>query len=177
MNLYKAKPLSRKKIQESANRLRNVFDISLEEAFPVVEFLEIVIPELGYTIEICELSELKDEYALTRPKEKVLKIREDVYVNATKNSPRDLFTIAHEIGHVFFHDATSIALARGDCKIQKFEDPEWQANTFAAELLVPSNALKGKTVEEVVEIYKCSRQVAEIQLAKTKKLPNSLKVW
>lgn len=169
MNLYKAKPLSRKKIQETANRLRNFFGISMEEAFPVVEFMETIIPELGYTIEICELSELKDEYALTKPEEKVLKIREDVYVNATKNSPRDLFTIAHEIGHIFFHDVTSIVLARSDYQIQKFEDPEWQANTFAAELLVPSNVLKGKSVDEVIEIYRCSRQVAEIQISKNKK--------
>ncbi len=166
MNSYKAIPLSRKNIQNMTNRLRKIFEISLDEAFPIVEFLEKIIPEFGYTIEICEPYEMQKEYALTLPEEKVLKIREDVYIGAAKENPRDLFTIAHEIGHIFLHDSKSIALARSDYKIKKFEDPEWQANTFAAELLVPSNVIKSKTIEEIVKTYKCSRKVAEIQLSK-----------
>lgn len=166
MNAYKANPLSRKNIQNMTNCLRNFLKISLEEEFPVLEFLEKIIPLFDYTMEICEQNEMQKEYALTLPEEKILKLREDVYIGATEGNPRDLFTIAHEIGHIFLHDSKSIALARSDYKVKKFEDPEWQANTFAAELLVPSNVIKGKTIEEIIKTYKCSRKVAEIQLSK-----------
>lgn len=167
MDLYRAKPLSRKQIQSIAMKLREILDIPPDRAFPIVKFLEYILPQFDYTLEICDPSEMKDKYALTLPGEKILRIREDVYINATRNNPRDLFTIAHEIGHVLFHDSNSIVLARSSDEIKAFESPEWQANTFAAELLAPSCVLFGKSIEEIVKIYGCSKEVAKIQLSKT----------
>lgn len=166
MDSYRSKPLSRKQIQSIAMNLRKILNISPNEAFPIVKFLEYVLPQFDYTLEICEPIEMQDKYAVTLPGEKVLRIREDVYINATRNNPRDLFTIAHEIGHVLFHNTTSIALARSNEKIKTYENPEWQANTFAAELLAPSCMLKGKSIDEIIEIYGCSKEVAKIQLSK-----------
>lgn len=164
---YKAKPLSRKKIQDVALSLRQMLSVSLEDSFPVVKFFEFILPSLGYELEICGISEMPKEYALTFPEKNLVKIREDVYVRAVDENPRDLFTLAHEIGHIIFHDNMSISFARSDEKIKVFEDPEWQANTFAAELLAPSCAIKGMLIEEIMNIYKCSRQVATIQLSKS----------
>ena len=97
-----------------------------------------------------------------------MKIREDVYERAVNESPRDLFTICHEFGHALLHDsASSIELARGKESVKAYEDPEWQANTFAAELLAPSDVIVGMSIEEVAEVYKCSMQVAKIQLEKS----------
>ena len=94
-----------------------------------------------------------------------MKIREDVYERATMGVPRDIFTIAHEIGHALLHDdIEEIALARNDENIKAYENPEWQANTFAGELIAPSDTVKGLSVEEIASIYNCSLQVAEIQL-------------
>lgn len=166
MNSYRSIPLSRKKIQEVALNLRNMLDISLDEPFPVIKFLEFVLPHFEYTVEICENASMKESYALTLPDEKTLKLREDVYELAVHGFPRHLFTIAHEIGHIIFHDNESISFARTDEKIKTFEDPEWQANTFAAELLVPSCRIKGRTIDEIITMYGCSRKVAEIQLSK-----------
>lgn len=167
MDSYRAKPLSIKKIQFIAMKLREILGISPDEAFPIVRFTEFMLQQFDYTLEICMTSEMQDKYAVTTPGEKTLRIREDVYINATKNNPRDLFTIAHEIGHVLFHNSNSIALARSNEKIKTYENPEWQANTFAAELLVPSYAIKGKSIDEIVKIYGCSKEVAKIQLSKT----------
>ena len=166
MDSYRAMPLSRKNIQDIAIKLREIIDVSLNEPFPIVEFLEFILPQFDFTLEICEPSEMEDKYAVTLPGEKVLRVREDVYINATKNNPRDLFTIAHEIGHVLFHNTTSIALARTNERIKAYENPEWQANTFAAELLAPSCMLKGKAIDEIAKIYRCSKKVARIQLSK-----------
>lgn len=175
MNSYRSIPLSRKKIQEVALFLRNKLNISFDEPFPVINFLEFVLPHFEYTVKICENTSMKENYALTLPDKKILKIREDVYELAVQGFPRHLFTIAHEFGHIFFHDNESISLARTDEKIKTFEDPEWQANTFAAELLVPSCRINGKSIDEIMTMYGCSRKVAEIQLSKAKKATKRLK--
>ena len=94
-----------------------------------------------------------------------MKIRQDVYERAIQGVPRDIFTIAHEIGHAILHDdIEEIALARNDEEIKPFENPEWQANTFAGELIAPSDSVIGLKIEEIANIYNCSLQVAEIQL-------------
>ena len=67
MNSYRSIPLSRKKIQEVALNLRNMLDISLDEPFPVIKFLEFVLPHFEYTVEICENASMKESFALTLP--------------------------------------------------------------------------------------------------------------
>lgn len=184
MSSYKSNPLSRYDIRGMTKRIRKSINISDDCAFPVIEFLEVCysgVQENEYSLDICSTSEMGDNYALAVPSKKELKIREDVYNDAINNVPRHRFTIAHEIGHTFLHDNNTIAFARGDEEVLPYENPEWQANVFAAELLAPADAIKGMSVEEVMKKYKCSRQVAEIQLEHSeriwKKLPNSLKVW
>ena len=159
MDSYKAIPLSRKNIRKIARLIRESIGISDEEAFPVIPFLERALDKFDYNYDICEEEELRNNYALTIPSKKILKIREDVYLRAMNNVPRDLFTISHE----FLHDNDTIALARGEEKIKAYEDPEWQANTFAAELMAPSYAVRGMSIEEIMRKYNCSKQVAEIQ--------------
>lgn len=49
-------------------------------------------------------------------------------------------------------------------KVPTYKDPEWQANTLAAELLMPIHLIKGKAIQEIA--YKCevSYTAAAIQL-------------
>lgn len=162
---YKVKPLSRKNIREIAKKIRKICGIKDKQEFPVVIFLEFILEKFDYIYDICPKSELQSEYAKTIPSQKVMKIREDVYERAIQGVPRDIFTIAHEIGHAILHDdIQEIALARNDEKIKAFENPEWQANTFAGELIAPSDSVIGLKIEEIANIYNCSLQVAEIQL-------------
>lgn len=162
---YKVKPLSRKKIREIAKKIRKICGIQDNQEFPVIIFLEFVLEKFDYTYDICPKSELKSEYAKTIPSQKILKIRQDVYERAINRVPRDIFTIAHEIGHAILHDdIQEIALARNDEEIKAYENPEWQANTFAGELIAPSDTVRGLDIEEIANIYNCSLQVAEIQL-------------
>ena len=54
-----------------------------------------------------------------------------------------------------------VSYARGD--IPTYRNPEWQANTFAAELMAPRHLIKNLTVEEIMEKCGMSRQAATIQ--------------
>lgn len=79
---------------------------------------------------------------------------------------RDRFTIAHEIGHFILHKPGMIELARTQTvqDIPIYKKPEWQANTFAGELLAPPQVIRGLSLEEVSSSCGVSLQVSEIQL-------------
>ena len=160
---YKAEPLSRKKIREITKYLRKLCGISMKQEFPVVKFMECLLEKFEYTYEICSEEELPKDYARTIPSEKILQVREDVYMKAVNGNGRHIFTIAHEIGHVILHDFETVSFARADEKIKVYEDPEWQANTFAGELIAPADVLEDLSIDEIVEKYNCSIQVALIQ--------------
>ena len=95
-----------------------------------------------------------------------MKIRRDVYEGAIIGDGRSRFTLCHELFHYLFHTSENISFARSDEKLPSYLDPEWQANTFAAELMIPIDLVKGMTVSEVVDKCKVSRQCAQIQMKK-----------
>ncbi|KIQ93901.1 hypothetical protein LH47_02051 [Anoxybacillus thermarum] len=168
MTLYIANPTSRRNIRELANTIRKLAGMYNEKYFPVVEFLEWGLPELDslFTLEIVSPGEMKNEYAVTYPKKHLIRIQEDVYERAISGSGRDRFTIAHEIGHYIMHRPGSIALARSlnVGSVPPYKDPEWQANTFAGELLAPPHIIKGLSVKEIAMCCGVSFDVARIQL-------------
>jgi len=168
MTLLIAKPTSRAKIRLLTNELREIVDMSSEKYFPVVEFLEWGLPQFDpkFTLEIVTPSSMNNEYGVTYPEKKLIRLREDVYEKAANGSFRDRFTIAHEIGHYFMHSPEKIAFARSQVKdeVPAFKDPEWQANTFAGELLAPPQVIKGLSIKEVSICCGVSLDVARIQL-------------
>ena len=64
-----------------------------------------------------------------------------IYVNAEDAPHRQMFTVAHELGHFILEHESSEVLYRFSTPIDK--DPvEQEANCFAANLLVPEKMLK-----------------------------------
>ncbi len=158
----KVYPLSRKGIRDIANKIRKDFYLSADKSIDVVKFFEFSAPFLGFDFEIVEDNEMKNNYAETDLNNNIIRIRESVFLGAGDGNPRDRFTIIHEIGHFILHK-NRVLLCRSDEKIRAFENPEWQANTFAAEFLVPYEKAVALSEMEIVEIFKVSKKVAEIQ--------------
>lgn len=159
--------MSRKAIRELVAIVRDAFDLTEERYFPVTKFLELVLPNIeeGFEYEVKTMEEMGSRYAVTYPEEKRIDIREDVYDRAVDGNPRDRFTIAHEIGHYLMHSPSTVSFARDNGeRTPPYLDPEWQANTFAGELLAPPALIKGMSVECVMEECGVSRKVAGIQL-------------
>lgn len=167
MSEYIAKPTSRKNIRELTNVLRDILDLNDERYFPIMEFLEIGMPTLfeGFYYEIMSAEEMY-QYGLTYPKKNKICLREDVYERAISGVGRDRFTVAHEIGHYIMHKPGSISLARTKLRedIPAYKRPEWQANTFAGELLAPPHLIQGLSLKEIALSCGVSMDVARIQL-------------
>lgn len=159
-----AVPLSRKKIRELAKLVRKMSGYDKRTYFPIVEFIEFVLgdpdnPDFNY--EIVEPLEMEDMYGNTNTETNVMKIRRDVYERAVMGIPRDRFTLCHELGHYFLHQPQLMSYPRGE--IPRYMQPEWQANTFAGELMAPYELVKDMPVEEIMKSCGMSRQAANIQ--------------
>lgn len=156
--------LSRIKIRELTKHVRKISGYDEITYFPIVEFIELVLgdpdnPNFNY--EIVEPWEMEDMYGNTNTVTNVMKIRRDVYERAVKGMPRDRFTLCHELGHYLLHQPQFMSYARGE--IPRYMQPEWQANTFAGELMAPYDLVKNMTIEEIMENCGMSRQAATIQ--------------
>lgn len=85
-----------------------------------------------------------------------------IAVNARHHINRKRFTIAHEIGHFVLHsddigndvhvDKKFLALARGPTPPHGFDQKEVEANSFAAELLVPRDFLRERLQGTIIDI-------------------------
>lgn len=158
-----AEPLSRLKIRRITRELRELAGCEDILFFPIVHFIEWVLanPVNGMEFEIVEPEEMEDTYGTTNTGNNVMRIRSDVYERAVQGNPRDRFTLCHELGHYLLHQPECISYARGG--IPTYRNPEWQANTFAAELMAPMHMIQEMSVEEIMHRCGMSRQAATIQ--------------
>lgn len=144
--------------------LRKLCGMQEQLYFPIVEFIEWVLGDPdnnGFDFEVVPEAEMKDTYGTTNTASNVMRIREDVYERACAGVPRDRFTLCHELGHYLLHQPQFISYARGD--IPTYRQPEWQANTFAAELMAPYSLVKNMTADEIAEKCGMSKAAANIQ--------------
>ncbi|MEM7101242.1 MAG: ImmA/IrrE family metallo-endopeptidase [Pseudomonadota bacterium] len=111
---------------------------------------------------------LGDDEAIAYPNEQRIEIKESVYLGAHDQVPKDRFTISHELGHLFLKHQASFSRATIRRDHKTYQDSEWQADTFAAELLMDSRRidLKKDTVQTLTKRFGVSYQAAEVRLRK-----------
>lgn len=93
----------------------------------------------------------------------------DIYISSFTGPLRDRFTLAHELGHYFLHSnqgKTRIKASR--CGGSK---AEWEANWFAAALLMPKvpfantwQSLSHKDSATIAALFRVSKQAAEYRI-------------
>ena len=106
----------------------------------------------------------ENEEVFTDMKAGVIYFKESVIEKASrKRYQRSSFTIAHELGHYFLHylnEDVKLSRVSKDFVVPKYKDPEWQADTFAAEFLMPFDQCKDMNVEEIKNTYHVTRSAA-----------------
>lgn len=172
VNVQIAKPRSAQKIINIVSHIRESIGLENELYFPVVRFAEVIMQQVDntYRFIVLEKNEMPDKYAYYDPMNNSMVVRSDVYELACNGNGRHRFTIAHELGHYFLHkEDVKLARVSGGYVLKIYQNPEWQANTFASELLMPKKLIRGLNVEEIQEKCCTSGQAAEIALNKAKK--------
>lgn len=171
MNYIKVKPRSIKQIRSMANFIRSVSDevLGKSEEFPIVEFIEKVLQkedeDLYVGVETKE--KMGDNHGITNLDENSIIIREDVYENALKGNGRDRFTLAHELGHYLMHTKEETVFTRSNAQLKPYENSEWQANTFASELLMPEYLITDEdTVFTLMSRFGVSSSAAKVRLSR-----------
>ncbi len=163
----RCEPLSRERIRQYAFNVRKALGLENEIYFPVSKFLEIM-PEIfpDFTFEIIDDEELEyNKFAETDIESKTIRIKNSVYQGACSGSGIDRFTLVHEIGHFLMLSHCKLQFARITTKPKPYEDPEWQADAFAGELLVPHHLIKGtEDPKYIAKVCGVSLQASKKQL-------------
>lgn len=107
-----------------------------------------------------------------------------IFVNKADNPKRQLFTIAHELGHFFLHNndiEKGIVSYRHAALYEKYSPEERtreeEANHFAAELLMPqrifiqfynqmrSNITKEDLIKKLAEIFEVNEEAIKVRMS------------
>ncbi len=149
----KARAMTRESIRRVADRVRRCEGCERELYFDILHFMEVTLPLMipAYVFRVAVREEMGDNHGLTFPDQGIVIIREDVYERAFAGYGRDRATVAHELFHLLMHKNTNITYvsAGGQVDIPSCEDPEWQADVFVDELLVPREQIKGMNMSEI----------------------------
>ncbi|MGN0417187.1 ImmA/IrrE family metallo-endopeptidase [Anaerostipes faecalis] len=163
-----AEPLSRKDIRHMAQIVRTIEGSSGDLFFDIAHFLEVTLPRIDedFSFVVKTKEEMGDCHGLTFPDRNEIQIREDVYQRACDGSGRDRLTMAHELFHLLQHTRENISFARSEGQMKTYMDPEWQADAFGGELLIPYDLITGMSVEEISRECMVSMSAARCQMAK-----------
>lgn len=175
-------PLSRNDIESHAIRLIRRFYPHLlckPGVFPVLDFFDLLREEFGLDPGVEQLPDGVE--GMTWPDGRVI-VSEETYRGAALGKGRSRFTIPHEGYHGIQHrsqirkalyDAGELILYRRQL-VKPYQDPEWQANTFASAILMPASMVRelarkeGKLflVSTMAEVFQVSPTAAEVRLTK-----------
>lgn len=138
--------------------------------------IECALPQLlpSFVYDIQPIMKMGENHGLAYPDKDCIVLREDVYFGARSGNGRDLFTIAHEVGHLVLHQSENLVQRYGRGDPALFCQPEWQADTFAAEFLMDLRKIRpGDTPHLIARRFGVSITAAQRRvrfLAKTQLL-------
>ncbi len=167
---------TRNRLRKEAFLLRQRFGLEQQKSFPIMEFLEHIIPliDTQFVLEIVEDTNLQGRAAETVPELHLIRVKASVYDAACCGNAWARSVLAHELCHYYLHSDDHVAYAFPSPGEQpsKETDPEWQANVFAAELLAPVHLID----EDIQNAFLVSKQFGvPLHTAKTQ-LRQSAKV-
>lgn len=160
------RPTSRRQLAVLASYIReNIFEAPAGY-FDIIRYMELALPSRmpGFVLDVVEHEEMGNLEGLTFPDEKIIRLRSDVYEGAYEGNARARFTVAHEFGHLLLHAGHARAESKRPPK--PYEQPEWQADNFAAELLMPVKEIASVCISagEIAAQYGVSLQAAQVRL-------------
>lgn len=166
---YEVAPLSIMAIRSEADRVRKVLRIENDPAPNLCAFLEGLV-NFGITVDVRDDAhkELGAVEALTVPEQLLIVLTEATYAKAIQNDSRTRFTIFHELGHLVLSHSKTLHRS-GPENVKPFQDSEWQADQFAAEITMPIELIKRHQLNSAIaiqELFEVSAGAAETRYSK-----------
>jgi hypothetical protein len=163
----RVRPLSRTKIRAVAVALRKCCN-EYAPWVDVARFIEHkLFSEFNVEFSVQPESVLGLDEGRTYPDKLQIQLREDVYEALIADDPRARFTAVHEVGHLFLHRGVPLRRTSAATDHKAFEDSESQANSFAAEFLMPVHFILGlqyRTAACASDVFGVSLQAAMIRM-------------
>ena len=181
MSKSRVTPMKRSEIRIYAMRIRKLLgykDNDFIHAPKLFDSLSILFSDLGLDFDFRIMPDVHEvffekEEAYTDVSSGIIYIKESVMEEACRRSfRRGAFTLIHELGHYLLHyvqNDVKLTYVEDDICVPPYCDPEWQADTFASEFLMPFNECKKLSIEEIRKMYHVSRKAAEVRFNKIQK--------
>lgn len=123
---------------------------------------------MGDTFEFGVLTELDlgpiPGCCLSDPNYKGIYLRSDIYDGLCEGDGYARFTACHELGHLLLHSNRTLFRQDINQSIPRYQDPEWQADRFAAAFLMPAKRMRGcGNLGEVRTQFGVSAQAAKVR--------------
>ena len=141
--MIKTNPLSVDSIKSITSSIREQYGIAKDQAFPILDVLNKLFDDNYLSIQLLEDDDPyldKDTPALYNAKDNFIYLKESVIVEIENGNYRSNFTLAHEFFHYLQNQILGFSFEEVEDR-KPYEDPEWQANEFAGELLLPKEFL------------------------------------
>lgn len=136
---YLVKPLSIANIRNFSEGAREVLQLP-DRGIQADLFLEGLF-HFGITVDVIEEREMpgypfhSEAYCI--PEAATIYLTDETYRKACQNDPRSIFTIFHELGHLLLGHSRTMHRGQKTNNTKPYCDSEWQADQFAAEMIMP----------------------------------------
>lgn len=154
--------------------LRKKFGFDQVKFFPIMEFLELIMPQIDtdFVVTPVEDSDLPGRAAETIPSEHMIRVKQSIYDAACQGAYWPRLVMAHELGHYLFHGEENVAYAHpapGE-KIPDEVNAERQADVFSAELLAPVHLIDETSDFLVSKHFGIPKSVAGVQMTQSRRV-------
>lgn len=165
-SVFRVSPRSTDDIARIAHNIRTQLGVENDPYFNVIGLLEdLLYQEFDQVqFEVCSHAEMDGAEGHTCPAGTFIALREDVYRSACAGDGRARFTTAHELGHLVLHTNQTLRRAAAG-ELKPFLSSEWQADMFAAQLLMPAEFFgPADTLQSVMARHGVSQMAATNRL-------------
>lgn len=175
MSKNRVSPLSRKAIRDYANQIRKLLGYKQTDfinAPKLFDTISVTFAEQGLDFDYRILPDddkifQEKEEAYTDMSTGIIHIKESVMQQACKcKYARATFTLIHELGHYLLHylqEDVHLTRVEDDVFVPAYMDPEWQADQFASEFLMPFDVCKKYNAEDIKLIYHVTGKAASVR--------------
>jgi Zn-dependent peptidase ImmA (M78 family) len=153
---------TKKQIEDLAKAVRRELGVEPSSRISMLPILEFAIGDMveDAYMDVANDSDMPGAEGQTDQHRPVITLSASCHAALRRGNARARMTAAHELGHLLMHTRQPVFFYRSQTRDRR-RDPEWQADIFAATLLMPASGFrKMRTVSQAMRVFGVSRPAA-----------------